>query len=416
MTRKTRRGTVLLLAVLALGAAAGAPAVRAQAAAADAAADTSVVAAGVNAFAVDLYARLRPEEGNLFFSPYSISTALAMTYAGAAGNTAAQMADVLHFTLPAARLHPAYGRLIEQIGRATEAEGCELRIANALWGQSGYAFVPEFLQTLDGHYAAPLHQVDFVDAAEAARKQINDWVSEQTRERITDLVPAGVLNALTRLVLANAIYFKGDWLHPFEEGVTTEGVFWTTPEEGVAAPMMRQTRSLAYGESAQCQVLELPYAGEALSMVVLLPRGRGGLPALEAALTPEALAEWTAGLRSREVDVTLPKFKLTRAVGLGEVLEAMGMTDAFSVQSADFSGMTGGRDLRISAVLHKAFVDVNEQGTEAAAATVVVMGLRAAPAPPVTFRADHPFILLIRHRPTDAVLFMGRLADPSQAD
>jgi serpin B len=373
--------------------------------------DAAAAAAGGNAFAVDLYARLKAEEGNIFFSPYSLSTALAMTYAGAAGNTAAEMARVLHFTLPPERLHPAFARLIKDVESAGDAKGCELRIANALWGQDGFVFRKEFLQLVETNYGAPLEQVDFAHAAEAARARINDWVAEQTRDKIKDLIPPGVLGALTRLVLTNAVYFKGDWEHPFEKSATSEAPFWITRDRSVSAPMMQQTGSFRYGETELCQALELPYAGDALAMFVLLPRDRDGLPRLEGALTPEALSQWTTALRSREVAVTMPKFKLACQFSLADVLEKMGMSDAFST-NADFSGMTGRRDLQVSAVIHKAFVDVNEEGTEAAAATGVVMTLTAMPAPPVAFRADHPFLLLIQHKPSGSILFMGRVADP----
>ena len=231
-------------------------------------------------------------------------------------------------------------------------------------------------------------------------------------DKIRDLIPPGVLDALTRLVLTNAIYFKGDWLHPFKESATSGAPFWISSDRSIPAPMMQQTESFRYGESDLCQVLELPYAGDALSMFVLLPRERDGLRGLEEALTHEALVERTTALARRQVAVTLPKFKLTCQFSLAEVLRKMGMVDAFSVEAADFSGMTGRKDLYVSAVIHKAFVDVHEEGTEAAAATAVVMSLTAMPQRPVTFRADHPFLLLIQHKPSGSILFMGRVADP----
>ena len=375
--------------------------------------DAGLVVDGCNAFAVDLYAQLKGEEGNLFFSPYSLSTALAMTYAGAAGNTAAEMAQVLHFMLPQERLHPACARLIKGIEGAGEAEGCELSIANGLWGEQSYEFLKGFLQLVETNYGAPLHEVDFIGATEAARKRINDWVAERTRDRIKDLIPVGILDPLTRLVLTNAIYFKGDWQHPFKESRTSDTPFWVMPERSVSVPMMRQTESFGYRESDLCQVLELPYAGDALSMFVLLPRERGGLASLEEALTPDVLVQWTKTLRKRDVAVELPKFSLTCQFGLVDVLRAMGMVDAFSDTAADFSRMDGRKELYISAVIHKAFVDVNEEGTEAAAATAVVMTLRGMPDPPVAFRADHPFLLLIIHKPTGSILFMGRITDPA---
>ncbi len=375
------------------------------------------VARGGNAFAVDLYSKLRGQEGNLFFSPYSISTALAMTYAGARGETATQMAETLHFDLRDAALHNAYAKLIAETEKATEAEGCELSVANALWAQQGYEFLRAFLRLVRESYDAPLHEVDFVGATEQARTRINDWVAERTRDKIQDLIPPGALDALTRLVLTNAVYFKGDWAHPFEEDDTTEERFWTSAEESVPAPMMHQAEDFGYRESESWQMVELPYAGETLSMVVVLPRQKDGLASLEKQLTAEKLAGWMRGLAERKVNLTLPKFKLTSRFELAAVLGGLGMRDAFSPRSADFSGMTGKRDLFVSAVIHKAYVDVNEEGTEAAAATGVVMKLTAVrPMEPVTFRADHPFLFLIRHRGTGSILFMGRVAEPEQAD
>jgi len=375
-------------------------------------ADVTTVTDGNSLFAVDLYRQLRAGEGNLFFSPYSISTALAMTYAGARGETARQMAGVLHFGLPDGRLHAAMRGLMGDVREAAEAEGCELSIANALWGQAGYDFRAGFMNTCRDDYGAGLHEVDFASAAEAARQRINAWVARETRDKIKDLIAPGVLTALTRLVLTNAIYFKGDWQSPFKEAATRDESFWISATESVTAPLMHQAGDFGYAELEQCQVLELPYAGDDLSMVVVLPRTRDGLKGLEDALTQEALSGWLKALRRRKVAVTLPRFKLTCQFQLADVLQKMGMKDAFSMARADLSGMNGRRDLYISHVIHKAFVDVNEEGTEAAAATAVVIALRSAPQRPAVFRADHPFVFVIRHKPSGSILFMGRVANP----
>ena len=377
--------------------------------------DKPAVAQGSNAFAVDLYGVLREAKGNIFFSPYSISTALAMTWAGARENTAAQMAKVLHVDLPPERLHRAFSALIAEINKAG-GEGCQLSVANALWGQNGYGFLDGFLKLLRQHYAAELTEVDFVRATEAARKAINDWVAQQTNDKIKDLIQPGVLDALTRLVLTNAVYFKGDWADPFDKEATADGPFWLSADKSVEVPMMNQTGDFAYAESDQCQVLELPYAGDALSTVVVLPRARDGLARLEAELTEQKLADWLARPRRRKVVVTIPRFKLTSQFGLVPTLKKLGMTDAFSVPPADFSGMNGRLDLFISAVIHKAYVDVNEEGTEAAAATAVVVMLGGVPPREerTVFRADHPFIFLIRHNPSGSILFIGRLANPQE--
>ncbi len=364
----------------------------------------------VNDFALDLYARLRGEEGNLFFSPHSISTALAMTYAGARGETARQMADVLSFHAEGERLHLGFGELQRSLAAGKEEKGYELTVANALWGQKGYGFLKEFLELTGKHYGAGLREMDFRGAAEDARKTINSWVEEKTRDRIKDLIKPGVLNSMTRLVLTNAIYFKGDWARQFDEKATRDAPFWLTQEKKADVPMMFHRARFKYAEMDSLQCLELPYVGEELSMVVLLPKERTGLGKLEASLNRENLERWVGRMHRMKVSVHLPKFKLTRQFQLGGTLKAMGMTDAFS-DRADFSGMNGKRDLFISAVIHKAFVEVNEEGTEAAAATAVVIQVTSIQ-PETVFRADHPFIFLIRDTRSGAILFMGRVSDP----
>ena len=381
-------------------------------------AEVEALVSANTAFALDLYQRLRRGEGSIFFSPYSISVALAMTYAGARGATAEEMARVLHFDLfgetggSAPRLHSAFGELIRRVNALGEAGNYQLSVANALWGQKGAGFLPGFLDLTRTHYGAGLREVDFASATEAARKTINAWVEEETQDRIEDLIPPGVLDALTQLVLTNAIYFKGTWASQFSREATREEPFTLPDGDRVTVSMMRRTGEYRYAESEALQVLELPYAGDDLSMVVLLPRKVGGLSDLERRLTPENLHGWLAGLRSRRVQVSLPRFTLASGFRLAEALRALGMADAFTPGRADFSGMNGRRDLYISAVLHKAFVEVNEEGTEAAAATAVVMVKSAAPSPPVVFRADHPFLFLIRERPSGSILFLGRLLNP----
>ena len=381
--------------------------------------DVAQVAEGCNRFAFDLYARLKGGEGNLFLSPYSISTALAMTYAGARGRTADQMAQVLHLPSSGEAVHAAYAALQNDLNAAGPgAPGYELIVANRLWGQKGHAFLPEFLALLEARYGAGLEQLDFARATEAARQTINGWVEEKTREKIKDLLKPGILNAMTRLVLTNAIYFKGKWAGPFNEKATREEDFFITPEKKVAAPLMHRTAKFGYFEGDGLQALELPYQGDRLAMVVLLPKrnvppgAKDGLAAREASLSSEKVAEWIGKLRRRKVEVALPRFKTTAEFSLGDTLVAMGMTDAFG--RADFSGMTGTRDLFISAVIHKAFVDVNEEGTEAAAATAVVIRPLNGGGSPPAFRADHPFLFLIRDTKTGAILFLGRILDPTK--
>ena len=370
------------------------------------------VVRGNNQFAFDLYARLRDQPGNIFLSPYSISTALAMTYAGARGETAEQMAGTLHFTASPERLHGAFRALVGQINGRGEDRPYTLAVANALWGQEGDPFRPEFLRLLAEDYGAGLRRVDF-RSGEQARRVINEWAEGQTGGKIKDLLQPPHPTPDTSLVLTNAIYFKGDWAGPFPKGATKDEIFTVTEDKRIPVPMMRRVGRLGYLDGGGFQALALPYAGDALSMVVLLPKETGGLAEFERSLTAEALSDWLAKLRPHRVDVALPKFKVEAGFELQKALSAMGMPVAFS-GDADFSGINGRRDLFISAVIHKAFVDVNEEGTEAAAATAVLMPRSAAarPEPLMTFRADHPFVFLIRDKPTGSILFLGRVTNP----
>ena len=375
--------------------------------------DTAAVVSGNNQFAFDLYKRLAGEESsNIFFSPYSVSTALAMTYAGARGNTEAQMADTLHFSLPQGDLHAAFGSVIGDLN-GRQGQGYQLNTANRLWGQQGYGFLPGFLDVTRQHYGAEMARVDFIGATEPTRQTINQWVEEQTQEKIKNLIPSGALTPLTRLVLTNAIYFKSDWKYQFDPEQTEYAPFWTTPDEQVNVSMMRQERELKYAALPTFQVLELPYAGEDLSMLALLPNERDGLAKLESWLTAETLGQSAGQMASEKVSVSMPKFGMTQKFGLAPVLSSMGMSDAFDPTAADFSGMNGKRDLFISGVVHKAFINLDEEGTEAAAATGVVVGTTSVDPPIPEFDADHPFLFVIRDNRTESVLFMGRVTDPS---
>jgi serpin B len=383
-----------------------------------AAPDLENLARGNSAFAFDLYQYLRQgrEGDNLFYSPYSISLALAMTYAGARGETEGQMANTLHFALPQERLHPALNGLDLELasrGEGSEGrdgEGFRLNVVNATWGQEGYEFLPEFLDTLAENYGAGLRLLDFVGDAEAARITINDWVSEQTEGRIEDLIPPDAIDALTRLVLTNAIYFNAAWATPFEETLTADGAFHLLDGGEITVPMMHQTESFGYAEGESYQVVELPYDGHELSMVILLPEA-GEFEPFEDSLDAERVNGILRDLAYRQVALTMPKFEFESEFDLANTLAAMGMPDAFT-SAADFSGMTGARDLFISDVIHKAFVSVDEAGTEAAAATAVVMKFSAAVEEPVEVAVDHPFIFLIRDIRTGTILFVGRVTDP----
>jgi len=379
-------------------------------------ASVAAVSEGNNAFALDLYALLAKKEGNLFFSPNSISTALAMTYAGARGNTADQMKQVLRFPVDGEPLHQCFQALLAELNEPQdEEEAYELHVANRLWGQQGYKFLPRFLDLTREYYGSELEELDFANAAEQARLRINGWVADQTEDKIRDLIGRGMLHGMTRLVLTNAIYFLGNWQRPFEKSATEEGPFYVEPAQEVEARLMRQADYFGYAETDKLQALEMGYRGDALAMVVLLPKERYGVQELERSLTSGALNRMIEGIGHKKVRVFLPRFRIEDQFNLTGTLQAMGMTDAFGGE-ADFSGMTT-EGVFISAVIHKAFVDTNEKGTEAAAATAVMMVGSAAPGPPPppppVFRADHPFVFLIRDVRSGSILFMGRVANPA---
>jgi serpin B len=374
-------------------------------------ADVEALVAGNSAFAFDLYQALAEEGGNLFFSPFSISAALAMTYAGARGETERQMTDTLHFTLPQDRLHPAFNALDTGLVGRDQGEDFQLRIANALWGQKGHSFLEGFLDMLAVDYGAGLRLLDFAADPEGARQVINEWVSEQTEERIKDLIPQGGVDAATRLVLANAIYFFGKWAHPFDASRTRDGVFYTLDGREMLVPMMRmpEAEGLPYLGGDGYQAVELPYQGEEMSLLILAP-DEDRFEEFQADLDAQFVQAVVEELAPRQVYLTLPKFSYESEFSLARMLTAMGMPDAFG--AADFSGMDGTQNLFISDVFHKAFVAVDEAGTEAAAATAVVVG-ESLPMVDVTLTIDRPFVFLIRDRETGSILFLGRVVAPS---
>jgi len=378
------------------------------------------VVAGNSEFAFDLYAKLKDSPkvkeagGNLFFSPYSISAALAMTWAGARAETEKQMAQVLHFNLPQEQLHPAFGALEKLLNDGYKKGEYRLSIANALWGQKGEGFLKEFLDLTDKYYSAGLNEVDFVNPVERekTRQIINAWVEKRTQDKIRELIGKNNLDRDTVLVLTNAIYFKGDWVNQFDKKNTKNAPFMVTAEEKVEMPLMYLKEKFKYWADDRLQIIELPYKGEHLSMIVLLPKETGGLADLEKSLTLNNLNTWLSKFRKQEVMVYLPKFKMTSGFSLVRTLADMGMPSAFS--GADFSGLNGKKDLFITEVLHKAFVEVNEEGTEAAAATAVVLGRGFAEIP--VFRADHPFVFMIKDNRSGSILFIGRVVNPAKQD
>ncbi len=383
-------------------------------------ADLKDLANGNNAFAFDLYRALESREGNLFYSPYSISLALAMTYAGARGETEGQMEDVLRF-LPQDVLHPAFNALDLELAsrgegaRGKDGEGFRLNIVNAVWGQEGYEFLEAFLDVLAESYGAGVRAIDFQGAPEEARATINDWAAERTEDRIKDLIPPDVITPLTRMVLANAIYFNAAWSHPFDEGGTRPRPFYLLDGSTVDVSMMRTTDEFGYAEGDGYQAVDLPYDANGLSMTVLLPdRGRFG--EFEDSLDSAMVGRIVEDLHARTVELDIPKFEFESQFLLSEALKAMGMPNAFDSSTSDFSGMDG-RSCRagdnpclyVREVVHKAFVSVNEEGTEAAAATGVVMQQESAPPRTARVTVDRPFIFLIRDGATDTILFVGRV-------
>jgi serpin B len=375
--------------------------------------DAAAIAQANNAFAADLYGLLKPADGNLFLSPYSISLAFGMAWCGAGGETASQMAKVLHFEGDPAQVAAGQGALQELLNGIQAKGDIKLAIANSIWPEKSYPFRPDYLTTLREHFAVSVTPCDFRTQPDVERLRINQWVEDQTNDKIKDLLPAGSINAMTRLVLANAIYFKGNWQHQFTASATKDEPFFLASGSQVKVPLMTQKTSFRYAEHPGLQVLSMPYAGGELSMIVLLPEAKDGLASLENELTAGMLGEWAGRLRTSEVTVHFPKFKVESSFELNRTMVALGMKDAFAAGRADFSGMTERNDLFISDAVHKAFVEVNEEGTEAAAATGIAMRLASAQPRPVVFRADHPFLYFIRHDATGAILFMGRMMDPT---
>jgi len=364
-----------------------------------------------NQFALDLYSQFKDDK-NMFFSPWSISTALTMTYEGAKGQTAEEMKSVLHLPDNQETIKTSYYWIQSEINK--EPKSYKLHTANALWAQQDYQFLQEYTDPMQKYYSAKITNLDFKTKTEESRITINKWVEKKTNNKIKDLISQGALSSLTRLVLTNAIYFKGTWLKQFDKKDTQEKDFHVTPEKTVKVDMMALTDKEAkfnYAETDNLQILELPYDGEELSMLLLLPKDN--INSLENSLTAEKLSGWKQLLIEQRVKVFLPRFKFETKYLLAKDLVKMGMPTAFSPGVADFSGMDGTNNLFISGVIHQAFVEVNEEGTEAAAATAVIMELKAMPEPIPTFIADHPFLFIIQETKTGNILFLGKVADPS---
>ena len=371
--------------------------------------DLTALVEGNNQFALDLYKKLaETEKGNIFFSPYSISSALAMTYAGARGQTAEEMAKVLGIAKLGDKVHPAHASLAYKLKSAGGKDKPEFHIANALWGQQGLPFKPEFLQLTRRHYGAGLQEVNFGDT-ENARGTINKWVGEQTREKIPELLKPGVLSNDTKLVLTNAIYFKADWLRPFDKDSTHDGTFHRTPTETVRVPFMHQEASFRVAGIGDARVLELPYVGGEYAMLIVLPNKPEDLGRIQAGLTSESISGWLAKATEHKYDIMLPKFKMQMAANLVPALQQLGMTTAFNMNFADFSGCEESKQLFIAGVEHQATIDVDEFGTTAAAATAVTVVMASAGP---RFVVDRPFLVIIRSKQTGAIVFVGKVMNP----
>lgn len=381
------------------------------------------VAAANNQFAFEFFRHLAadPEygEGNIFFSPFSLSSALAITCEGARGTTAEEIRSVFHFPDNRSLMRSGFFETISGINSRVNAY--TLKTANALWAEKMYPFLPEYIQTAEDYYGARTTNLDFIRAPEESRQTINRWVEEQTEDKIRDLVPAGEIDSATRLVITNAIYFRGTWVREFDRNKTEEADFRAGDGQIVSVPMMQRTDENAifgYMETEGFQALSLPYesgGGREISMLVILPKGES-LSGVEQALDRQMYDGIRAGLGERQVKVYLPRFAMETKYFLPRVLSSMGMTRAFT-PGADFSGMDGTGGLFIANIIHQAFVETNEEGTEAAAATAVILQKTALPAGdgvPV-FRADHPFLFIIHDQETGNILFMGRVSNPGPA-
>lgn len=366
-----------------------------------------------NHFAFDLLHQLPLEDKNAVFSPFSISAALAMTYAGARELTAQQMVNTLYFDPDQEAFHQDYQQYLELLNKMAE-EDVQLNAANSLWAQKNHHFLPEFFATLETRYKANVQQVNYAGDREAIRHQINQWVYEQTRKKIEDLIPPMVLTPDTRMVLVNAIHFYGPWLKEFDKEQTRPLPFHAISGEKISTDFMFREDTFSYYEDDELQAIALPYSGEDFSMVIMLPSIEKGLQTFEQSLTAEKFSGIINQMEQKKAEAYIPRFEATTKIKLEEVLSAMGMPGAFS-NKADFSGMTGEKDLKIDQVIHQAVIEVQEEGTEAAAATAVVMIVKTAIGmddEKIVFRADRPFLFAIKDNTYNSILFMGRVVNP----
>jgi serpin B len=367
-----------------------------------------------NLFAVDLFKQMQSKSENLIFSPYSIGTVLAMIYIGSGGKTAMEMREVLYFP-EQERLDPVESIMRESLLVTDTMKGTDFRLANAIWAQEDFSFLPAYLTRVENYYDAPLTLLDFIETAnrEKSRKKINHWVEEKTNNRIKDLIQPDILDASTRLVLTNAIYFNGGWMFPFDKAHTSPSLFHSSKQESTKTEFMHQARSYPYYEDEEIQAVSLPYKNNRMVLMVILPKSIEGWKMISQVITYERLNLVIAEMGTREVQLALPKFRSEHQINLRQELTSMGMGTVFS-RYADLSGMTGEKNLYVDEVIHKAFIEVNEMGTEAAAATAAIIDLKSGLRDdPVRFNADHPFIFFLLDRQTGCIIFAGRFVKPS---
>lgn len=380
------------------------------------AAQQSKIVKGNTEFAFDLYHKLSAGS-NTFFSPYSVSAALGMTYAGARNKTADEMQKTLHIN-DAASFHKDFGQLIKDINSLNGTD-VKMSIANRLFGEKKYEFLQKYLDEVKEWYSAPIERLNFRQEPDASRVHINKWVEDQTNDKIKDLIPPGLIKPITRLVLVNAIYFYGDWASQFKKENTKKGDFYQTDTKKISADLMTQQAGFSYFETSDFKAIRIPYKGHKVSMEIYLPNKKDGLAEWEKELTADNYTKWSGMFKHHEVNLTMPKFKMTYTSTMSDLLKSLGMELPFDERFADFTGMTEKRELYISEVVHKAFIDVSEKGTEAAAATAVIMNettsVRHEPKPLKIFKADHPFFYVIRDNKSGSILFMGRMTDPTKA-
>jgi serpin B len=368
---------------------------------------------GLNEFSFNIYCQLNAaSENNEFISPLSISSVLAMTYAGAEEQTAEEMKQALHFGAQDPEFHQIYGRILDSL--AQSSGDFEINIANAVWVQKAFPLLGKFTKTVRDNYKGESRELNFIHQPVKSKETINKWVSDKTNDKIPELLSDGVIDADTRMILTNAVYFNAEWYESFNKKMTNEAPFYLLNGGQTTCDLMYQRSRLAYMETKDLQIVELFYKGRQYSMTILLPKKTDGLKELDQTVDQDLLAQFDMNKKWEDILLYVPKFKMDSDYELKPALSALGMKEAFS-DDADFKGMTGEKDLKISSVIHKAFIEVDEEKTEAAAATAVVMKMTSAmpvERSPIEFRADHPFMFLIRHTESGAIVFMGQITNP----